>query len=108
MGSIPGLTQWVKDLQYRSIDAAGSVVAVVQACSCSSNSAPGLGTSICLRCSCLKKKKKKKAFCDEISSQSYFDISVHDHGLILNHSEAIREQGEQMSTQFATSDRKLH
>ena len=32
------------------------VVAVVQACSCSSDSAPSLGTSICLK----KQKKKKK------------------------------------------------
>ena len=44
--SIPGLSQWVKD--------------PVQAGSCSSDLTPGLGTSICLRCSPKKKKKKKK------------------------------------------------
>ena len=36
------------------------VVAVVQACSCSSDSAPSLGTSICLKKQKKKKKKKKK------------------------------------------------
>ena len=35
--------------------------------SCSSNSAPSLGTSICYRCSPLKKKKKKKKLCAFIS-----------------------------------------
>ena len=33
--------------------------------SCSSNSTPGLGTSICHRCSTKKKKKKKKNPCNE-------------------------------------------
>ena len=36
------------------------VMAMVQACSCSSNSTPSLGTSICRGCSPKKTKKKKK------------------------------------------------
>ena len=67
-GSIPGLTQWVKDpvlatsssivtdaVQIRSC----VVVAVMLACNCSSNSAPSPGTSICCRC-CHKKEKKRE------------------------------------------------
>ena len=38
----------------------GSSVAVVQAGSCSSDSTPSLGTSIC--CGCGPEKKKKKAW----------------------------------------------
>ena len=38
-GSIPGLAQWIKDL--------AALWAVVQAASCSSESMPSLGTSIC-------------------------------------------------------------
>ena len=61
-GLIPGLTQWVKDLVlpepwYRSKTwlrsgvAVTVAVAVAVAGSCSSDSAPRLGTSICCRCS---------------------------------------------------------
>ena len=56
-GSIPGLTQWVKDpslleLWCRSQMRLGSdiAVAVVQACGCSFNSTPSVGTSICHGC----------------------------------------------------------
>ena len=64
-GLIPGLAQWVKDtvlceLRCRSQTWLGSLVAVavVQASSCSSNSTPSLGTSIC--CICVLKAKVKK------------------------------------------------
>ena len=53
-GLISGLAQWVKDpeLWCSSLMRLGShvAVAVVQACSCSSNSTLSLGTSICLGC----------------------------------------------------------
>ena len=55
--SIPGRAQWVKDIgchepQCMSQMSLGSSVAVdvVQAGSCSSDSTPSLGTSICRRC----------------------------------------------------------
>ena len=66
-GSIPGLTQWVKDLglpgaMVQVADAAWScvAVAVVQACSCSSNLTPSLGTFLCHGCGPKKKKKKNE------------------------------------------------
>jgi len=68
MGSIPVLAQWVKDpvlhpdpeLQCRSQTWLRScvAVAVAQASSCSSDSAPKLGSSICLRC--LKRQTNKQ------------------------------------------------
>ena len=65
-GSIPGLAQWIKDpvfseLWCRSKTGIRSRVAValVQAGSCSSDSFPSLGTSICCRCGHEKKKKKE-------------------------------------------------
>ena len=60
VGLIPGLTQWVKDpvlmcgIGHRCGMAVA--VAVVQACSCSSNLTPSLGTSRC--CGCSRKKTK--------------------------------------------------
>ena len=63
-GSIPGPAQGVKDLVLpelwcRSQGRLGSCIAmaVVSACSDSSDSTHSLGTSICCKCS-LKKKKK--------------------------------------------------
>ena len=62
-GSIPGLTQWVKDptLLYRSQLQLGSgiAVAVVQSSSYSSNSTPRLGISICRGCEPKKQTNKK-------------------------------------------------
>ena len=54
-GSIPGLSQWVKDpvvpqLQRRLKVQLGSAVAVAVAGSCSSNSTSSPGTSMCDRC----------------------------------------------------------
>ena len=60
--SIPGLTQWVKDLAdchelwCRSKTWLGSGIAVAVAGSCSSDSTPSLGTSICCRCGPKKQK----------------------------------------------------
>ena len=51
-GSIPGLAQWVKDLVL--------LWAVVQAGSCSSDSTPSLGTSICHKYGPKKQKAKSK------------------------------------------------
>ena len=57
MGFIPGLTRWVGDLVLHELWCRlqmrlGShvAVAVAWAGSCSSDSTPSLGTSICLRC----------------------------------------------------------
>ena len=56
VGSIPGLTQWVKDLallewcRLQTLLRSFVAVAVVYAGSCSSNSTPSLGTYICLGC----------------------------------------------------------
>ena len=69
-GLIPGPAQWVKDMVFL-----WAVVYVGHKCnldlallwlwyragSCSSDSNPSLGTSICQRCSPKKQKKKKKA-----------------------------------------------
>ena len=67
--SIPGLAQWVKDHALPKAEhksqlglRSGVTVAVVQAGSCSSNSTPRPGTSICHRCGCTKKKKCDKHF----------------------------------------------
>ena len=61
-GSIPGLTQWVKDLALwcRSQTQLGSQVAVVVTGSCSSDLTPSLGTSICHRFGPEKQKKERK------------------------------------------------
>ena len=63
-GSIPALTQWLRiwhcyELQHRLLTWLRShiAVSVAQAGSCSSDSTPSLGTSICLRSSHKKKKK---------------------------------------------------
>ena len=60
-GLIPGLDQWVKDPALLS--------AVAKAGSCSSNSTPSLGTSICRRCS---PKNKKRLPSEEGSKFVYF------------------------------------
>ena len=67
VGSIPGLTQWVKvrhchELWCRSQTwlRSGVALTVAQAGSYSSSSAPNLGTSICCGYGPKKKKKKKK------------------------------------------------
>ena len=66
-GLIPGFIQWVKDpvlpeLWCRSQMWHGccTAVAVVEASSCSSDSTPSLGTSICCRCGPKKGEKKKE------------------------------------------------
>ena len=65
--SIPVLAQWLRircchGLWCRSQTQLRShiAVAVVQASGCSSDSTPGLGTSICLRCGPKNQKQKKK------------------------------------------------
>ena len=56
VGLIPGLAQWVKDLEFQELWhrlqtrlGSGIAVAVAQVSSCSSNLNPSLGTSICHR-----------------------------------------------------------
>ena len=66
VGSIPGLTQWIKDpavscrgrLQTRL--RSGIAVAVVEVGSCSSDLTSSLGTSICCRCGPKKRKRTKR------------------------------------------------
>ena len=67
VGLTPGLAQWLgiqhcHKLRHRSQMWLGSglVMAVAQAGSCSSDSTPNLGTSVCHRCSPKKKNKKLK------------------------------------------------
>ena len=62
VGLIPGITQWVKNLALPQAAAEVAGMAQIWCCggwsighSCSSNSAPGPGTSICCRCSQKKK-----------------------------------------------------
>ena len=62
---IPGFAQWVKNLALlQAVMQLKSHVAmvVVQACSCSSDLIPSLGTSICCWWGCTKKKLKKKLY----------------------------------------------
>ena len=62
-GSIPGLTQWVKDpVLLQTVVQVGShvAVAVVLTSSNSSDLTPSLRTSICHECGHKKQKKKKK------------------------------------------------
>ena len=71
-GLTPGLSHWglsirhCHELQCRLQTQLRSriTVAVVQACSCSSDSTPSLGTSICCGC-CpkIKEEKKKTTYC---------------------------------------------
>ena len=65
VGSISGLTQWIKDLPCRSQMWLGSQVAMAWdgvGPSCSSDSTPRPGNSICCRWSLKKKKKKMSRF----------------------------------------------
>ena len=64
VGSIPGLSQWVKDLgclelwcRLQMLRGSGVAVAVVWSGSCSSDSTPSLGTSVCRGCGPKKQKK---------------------------------------------------
>ena len=73
VGSIPGLTQWVRlqcfcKLQCRSQMwlRSGVTVAVVYDSSCSSDLTPSLGTSICCR-HVPKKRKEQKIYVDSSS-----------------------------------------
>lgn len=75
--SIPALAEWVKDgrcqeLQCRSQMRLGSHVAVAaaQASSCSSDSTPCLGTSICRKCG-PKKQEKKIMRLDDLIQQNF-------------------------------------
>ena len=71
-GSIPGLAQWVHHLALPGTAAWVTDAARIWCCcgcgvgsSCSSDSTPSLGASICHRWGSKKKKKKKKKRCDK-------------------------------------------
>ena len=90
-GSIPGLAQWVKiwsccELWYRSQTLLRSqgAVAVAQGSSYSSDSAPGLGTSICCRCGPKRQKDKKKKKKKEKKISVY-----HTSSTVINQAEGV-------------------
>ena len=67
VGSTPGLAQWVNDQCCCGLQCSSQTrlrpsvaVAVVQAGSCTSDSTPSLGTSMCCRCHPKKQKRKKE------------------------------------------------
>ena len=75
VGSISGLTQWVKDpalLQAggRSQMWLGSCVAVAVAVSCSSNLTPSLEACICCKCG---PKREKKIMAGNLSSFTFIE-----------------------------------
>ena len=53
-------------------------VAVLQAGSCNSDLTPGLGTSICCRCSPEKKRKKKKNFAIRRSTEALLVMKANE------------------------------
>ena len=63
-GSIPGFVQWVWNpgcgIGHRHGSDPSVAVAVAEAGSCSSDSIPNLGTSICRKCGPKKKSKHNK------------------------------------------------
>ena len=66
-GSVPGLTQWIKNrvLPRAAVQmwlGSGVAVAVAVAGSCCSNLTSSLGTSVCHRFGCKKKKKRLHLF----------------------------------------------
>ena len=81
-GSIPGLTQWVKDpaLQYRLQIALrfGIAVAVVEASSCSSDLTPSRQTSMCCRSGPKKQKEKKSKRTSLLFPASYIPYFLID------------------------------
>ena len=86
-GSIPGLTQWVKDPTLPQAVAQVADVAQIQYCcgllqagNCSSYSTPRLGTSICRRCG-LKKENKK----DSLDLNLTFTIHRIDNSFVNIH-----------------------
>ena len=85
--SIPGLTQWVKDLvvpwavvQITSQLGSHVAVAVVQAGSCSSDSTPGLGTSICCRYSPKKQNETKNISISHFAMPGFLSLALLTFG----------------------------
>ena len=100
VGSIPGLTPWVKDpallqaaAQVTDAVMSGIVVPMVQACSCSSDLTPSLGTCMCLRGGPKKKKRKKKNSNLDLITQSLRFIQLGLQGLSVDHFIVIYEVG---------------
>lgn len=96
-GSIPGLIQWVKDLALLQVCCrsqmwlrSGVAVAVMQACSCSSDSAPSVGTSISRKCNPKKQKqiatknpkkqKQKQKTCPNYPACKWLDFILRHSG----------------------------
>ena len=80
-GLIPDFSLWAKDLAlpqaaHRLQMGLGSsgAMAVAQASSCSSDSSPSLGTSICCRWGCKKKKKIKRITEHWVAKFAKYDI----------------------------------
>ena len=88
-GSIPGLTQWVKEsgiaMSYSVGHRLSSDLASLwlwlrlAAGSCSSDSSPSLGTSICHRCNPGEKKKKEKIEHSNVTNKKAY-INVNKMG----------------------------
>ena len=85
-GSIPGITQWVKDQHcnelWRRLKTwlrSCIAVAVVQDDSCRSDSTPSPGISICHECGPKKQKKKKKKMNTANNKFILFHINLIDY-----------------------------
>ena len=88
-GSIPGFTQWVKDLLWREQwcrlqmwPGSGVAMAVVQSSSYSSDLTPGLGTSVCCACGPKETEKKKKKKKERKKNSSLYYVLVLSSSIV--------------------------
>ena len=88
VGSIPGVAQWLRGAVLLQAETqsqmwlGSGVVTLVQAGSFSSDSTPGLGTSVCCGCS-PKKKKKKREREKSIASQLHRNTQMEKQKFVI-------------------------